>query len=350
MKTRFLALTVVLVMALALAVVGVANPARAQEAKLRIAVITPSLRADLAWSQSMIDALTAVQKEMGGEEKVEIAISENLFKVPDAAAAIRDYASQGYEIVIAHGTQYGASMFEVAAEFPETTFAWGTSTDYGKDKGLTNVFAYEARAEEGGYVNGVMAALLSKSGVVGVVGPVNAGDAKLYIDGFEAGAKATKAGLDVKKIFTESFGDIPKATEAAKTLIGQGADVLTGSAQQVPGAISEIQKAKGYWFGTQTNQAAGWEDTVVAVQVFDWVPVVKDMIESRKAGTKGGKAYEISLANGGLKIVFNDKVTLPAEVMKAGEDAIKAISDGTIVVPGSPKAAMEPTAEATKSN
>lgn len=345
MRNRLMALCVII--ALIFVSVSAFAPARAQD-KLRIAVITPSLRTDLAWSQSMWDALVAVQKEMG-EDKVELQISENLFSVPDAAAAMRDYASQGYNMVIAHGTQYGASMFEVAADFPETTFAWGTASDYGEAQGLKNVFAYEARAEEGGYVNGVMAALLSKSGVIGVVGPVNAGDAKLYIDGFTAGAKATKENIDVKVIFTESFGDTAKATEAAKTLISQGADVLTGSAQQVPGAITEIQKVKGYWFGTQTNQAEGWPDTVVSVQVFDWTGVLKDMIALREQGTLGGKAYAISLESG-LTMVFNDKVTLPEEVKKAADDTISKIIVGDIVVPGSPEAQMEATAEPTKSN
>ena len=108
-----------------------------------------------------------------------------MFVVDDAAAAIRDYASQGYNLVIAHGSQYGSSLQEIAPDFPNTSFAWGTTVDtFGK--GITNIYAYEARSEEGGYVNGVMAGKLSKS-VIGVVGPIETGDAKLYVDGFVAG-------------------------------------------------------------------------------------------------------------------------------------------------------------------
>ncbi|MEP7285998.1 MAG: BMP family ABC transporter substrate-binding protein, partial [Chloroflexota bacterium] len=210
-----------------------------------------------------------------------------------------------------------------------------------------NIFAYEARAEEGGYVNGVMAALLSKSGTIGIVGPIEAGDAKLYIDGFKQGALASgKIKPDgVKVIYTGSFGDTPKAAESAKTLISQGADVLTGSAQQVPGAISEIQKVKGYWFGTQTDQAAGWPDTVVAGQVYDWTNVLEDMITKRLEGTKGGVAYTISLKDGGEKIVFNDKTTIPDDVKKAAADAADKIESGDIMVVGNP--AMAATMEAT---
>ena len=65
----------------------------------------------------MYDGLKAVQAEMG-EENLEIAYSDSMFQVADAAAAIRDYASEGYDLVIAHGTQYGNSMFDVAAGLP----------------------------------------------------------------------------------------------------------------------------------------------------------------------------------------------------------------------------------------
>ncbi len=99
-------------------------------------------------------------------------------------------------------------MFEVAPDFPDTSFAWGTATDVGAEQGLENIFAYEARAEEGGYVNGVLAANLSQSGVLGVVGPVEAGDAKLYIDGFVAGANAANPDGQVNVSYTGSFGDI----------------------------------------------------------------------------------------------------------------------------------------------
>ena len=150
----------------------------------RIAVIMPSATTDMAFSQSMCGALQTVQKDMGGESALEIAYTENMFNVPDAAAAIRDYASQGFDIVIAHGSQYGSSVQEIAPDFPKTTFAWGTDVN---TFGLPNVYAYTAAAEQGGYVNGVLAAKLTKSKKIGVTGPVEVGDAKTYIDGFIQG-------------------------------------------------------------------------------------------------------------------------------------------------------------------
>ncbi len=350
MKTRFFAVSLALVLVLAMSSIGLPHSAQALQGTqaatmapltkpIKIAIILPSAKNDLAWSQAMYDSLIAVQKELGGPNMVKLTVIENMFKVPDAAANAQKFASEGYDIVMMHGTQYGASMFDVAAKFPEVSFAWGTSQDVGSDKGLKNIFAYESRAEEGGYVFGVMAAMLTKSNVLGVVGPVNAGDAKLYIDGFTQGAKATNDKVDVKVIFTQDFGDIAKATEAAKTLISQKADILTGSAQQVPGAITETQKAKLIWFSTDTDQSIKWPTTVAAAMVYDWKAMLEDMIATRASGSKGGKAYAISLKNGSLKLVFNSKVKVPDEVMKAAQDTMKKIMDGTIIVVGSPAAA-----------
>ena len=297
---------------------------------IRIAIIMPSSTTDMAWSQTMYDALKAVQAEMGGESAMEIAFTENMFNVADAAVAIRDYATDGNDIVIAHGTQYGNAMFDVAAEFPETTFAWGTAVDIGADKGLSNVFAYEAKAQEGGYVNGVIAAMLSQSGVIGVVGPVEAGDAKLYIDGFVNGVKATKPDTQVNVSYTGSFGDTALAAEAANTHVKAGADVLTGSAQQVVGAIGVAAENQVYWFGTQSNQSSLAPEYVVANQVYDWTGVVKDMLALRQEGTVGGKAYALTLSDG-LNVVFNEQVTVAEDVKAAAQAAIDGIKDGSIV-------------------
>ena len=309
-------ITTVLVLLLVISVLltgcQAAQPTAAvSKGPFKIAIVLPSPITDMAWGQAMYGVLKAVQKEM-------------------AAAALRDYATEGYNLVIAHGTQYGNSMFDVAKDFPGTSFAWGTAADTGASKNLKNVFAYEANAQEGGYVNGVIAAMLSKSGVLGVVGPVEAGDAKLYIDGFVAGATATKADIKVNISYTGSFGDTALAAEAANTHIAAGADVLTGSAQQGVGAIG-VAKSKGVkWLGTQSDQSSLAPDAVVATQVFDWTAVVKDMIDLHQKGTMGGKAYTLTLSNGGLKIVFNAGSPVPDDVKKAAEQAIQAIKDGKI--------------------
>ena len=296
-------------------------------APIRIAIVMPSATTDLAWSQSIYDALLRIQED-AGTDVVEIAFTEGMFNVTDAAAALRDYAADGYNLVIAHGTQYGSSLFEIAPDFPDTSFAYGTAVDFGADAGLENVFAYEARAEEGGYVNGVMAAALSESGVIGVVGPVEAGDAKLYIDGFVAGAMATNPDIVVNVSYTGSFGDTALAAEAANVHIDAGADILTGSAQQVVGAINVAKEAGVPWMGTQSDQSPLAPEIVVASQLYDWEPTLRDIIAKHQAGEVGGTAYKLTLENGGLVIDYADG--LDSAAVDAGETARAGVASGAI--------------------
>jgi basic membrane protein A len=294
----------------------------------RVAVVMPSATNDLAFSQSMFDALTRVQEEMGAEN-FEFVFSEGMFVVDDAAAAIRDYASQGYNLIIAHGSQYGSSLQEIAPDFPETSFAWGTTVD---TFGLPNIFAYEAASQEGGYVNGVLAATLSTSKIIGVVGPIETGDAKLYVDGFQAGVAATNPDVKVNVNYIGSFSDVALASEAAPTHISAGADALTGTAQMVVGAIGKAEESNVLWFGTQSNQTSLAPTIVVANQVYHWEGILNEMITLIKAGTLGGQAFTANLANGGEVMEFNPDYALPEDAKALAETTIAGIKDGSITI------------------
>ncbi len=290
---------------------------------LKVAVIAPSAPNDLAFTQSMVDALNTLK----GPESLEIAVSDNQFVVEDAAAAIRNYASQGYDLVIAHGSQYGGSVEQIAADFPDVSFAWGTAGD---TFGLDNVYAYSASSDQGGYVMGTMAAALSTSKVIGVVGPIEVGDAQLYVDGFKAGAEAADSSVKVRVNYTGSFSDTALAAEAARSFVAANADVMTGTAQMVVGAVGVAKENDVAWFGTQSNQTSLAPEVVVASQVYHWEVVLKQIIDNFRAGKLGGEAFDINLKNGGEVIEFNDAYSLPADVKAKGDETAAGIIDGSI--------------------
>lgn len=290
----------------------------------------PSAINDLAFSQSMYDALVKVQNDMG-KDKFQFAYSDNMFNVPDAAAALRDYASKGYDLVIAHGSQYGASLADIAPDFPKTAFAWGTAVDTFASKGVKNISAYTVASDQGGYVEGVMAAKLSKSGVVGAIGPVPAGDGQLTILGFVAGAKATSTSIKVlPPVFTNDFSNAALMSQAAQTMVQQGADVLTGTSQAVTGAIAVAKDKNVLWFGNQSAQTSLAPKVVVANQVYDWTPFLKQMITNTQNGTLGGQVMTGTLANKVLVIQYNPDFALPADVKALAEKTIAGLADGSI--------------------
>ena len=269
----------------------------AQDDVFRIAALMPSATNDLAFSQSMYDALVAIQEELG-EDAFEFTVQDSTFIVDDAAVALRDWASSGdYQLVIAHGSQYGPIVEELAAEFTDVSFAWGTRQD---TFGMDNVYSYAAGSEEGGYFNGVLAAHLTQTGVVGLVGPIEVGDGKLYADGFANGVASVSDEIDVNIVFIGSFSDVPLATEAAETHIANGADVLTGTAQMVVGPIAVAVDNDVLWFGSDASQDDLAEDIGVAFQIYKWEVLLLDMISNIQAGDLGGEYFKLTLENGGL--------------------------------------------------
>jgi basic membrane protein A len=285
---------------------------------IRVAIVAPSAENDLAFTQSIVegvDALTGV---------AEVQITPGTFVVEDAATAIRDYADDGFDLVIAHGSQYGGPLEEIAKDFPDTSFAWGTAED---TFGLPNVSSYTAASDEGGYVLGALAAMMCSK--IGVVGPIAVGDAKLYVDGFELGAKAN--GADVQVVYTESFSDTQLASETASAFVQNGADCLTGTAQMTVGAIGVAEQEGLFWFGTQSDQtSAAGDGVVIANQVYQWEVVLQGLVDDVANGRLGGNVYGIDLDNGGLTIDFG-AIDVTDEMNKTVADTTAAVVAGDVV-------------------
>jgi basic membrane lipoprotein Med (substrate-binding protein (PBP1-ABC) superfamily) len=309
--------------------VSVSSASSQPQAQLKVALIAPSAHNDLAFTQSMSHALGNMAKKYN----FELSVSENQFVVANAANIMRQYASQGYDLIIAHGSQYGGTVQQLAPQFPKTSFAWGTA---GTTYGLPNVYAYEAASEQGGYINGYIASLMSKSKVLGVIGPIAVGDAKLYVDGFVAGARAQSRKTVVNVAYTGSFSDPSLMAKQAEQFVAQKADVLTGSSQSVVGAINVARENNLKWFGTQWTQASLAPKNVIATQMYDWMVILNKIIPRVQSGKLGGIAYRITLKNGGEKIQFNKAAKTPKKVQDAANKVIARIVSGKLVIQTAP--------------
>ena len=320
MKKSTLVLLVVSVAALMLGVFTV----HADDV-FRVAMVMPSKINDYSFSQSMYEALMKLG-ETFPEGKFELQKSEDMFNVADAREAIRDYADMGFNLVVAHGSQYGTSLQEIAPDYPETAFAWGNGTDF---YGQPNITAYQARAEQGGYVLGEIAARFTNGAKLGVCGPVESGDAKTYIDGFKVGAK--KGGSEVSVTFTSSFSDVSAMAAAAEGHMDEGAVLLTGTSQSIPGAVSVVKERNGHWIGAQWDTIPLAENNVLASLVYDWTPILDDILAKMIDGVLGGSAYDLTFADGGLKIVWNtENIEIDPELIALADELAEKIVAGEI--------------------
>jgi basic membrane protein A len=316
---------------LALAAVLVALQAQAAgPAKVRIALIVESTVDDKGWCQAMHDAIGAVQKRLGPAQ-VEYSYTEKM-KPVDAGSAARQYASKGYDIVICHGAQYKNMVVEMAEEFPRTSFVFGTSTDAGQK----NVFTYMPQSEQTGYLNGLIAGLATKANVIGLVGPVDGGDAARYDRGFVLGVKAVNAKAEVKVAHTGSFGDFVKAGELAQTQLKAGADVLTGSSQQALGALRAVASTTDrpvWWLGQDVAQLSMPEGAkAIAACSYDYRAVVEAVLARRAAGVLGGENLPLNFANGGFVFQYNEKVgpVLTKEIRAKVDASLASLKAGQL--------------------
>lgn len=302
----------------------------APAAKVKIALIVESTVDDKGWCQAMHDAIKAVQAKHGAA-LVEYSYTEKM-KPVDAGAAARQYASSGFDIVIAHGAQYKNLILEMSEEFPKTSFAFGTSAEIGPK----NVFTYMPESEQTGYLNGLIAGMVTRSNVIGLVGPVDGGDAARYDRGFVLGVKAVNPKAQVKVAHTGSFGDFVKAGELAQADIKAGADVLTGSSQQALGALQAVAAYKEkpvWWVGQDTAQLAIPEAVrVIAAASYNYSAVVEQLIARRRAGVLGGENLPLTFQNGGFVYKFNDGVgpVLTKAIRAKVEEAEKAETAGKL--------------------
>ena len=304
----------------------------APKTKVKIALIVESTVDDKGWCQSMHDAITAVQKKYG-TALVEYSYSEKM-KPVDAGSAARQYVAKGFDIIICHGAQYKNLVLEMADDFPKTTFAFGTSGEIGPK----NVFTYMPESEETGYINGIIAGLVTRTNKIGLVGPVDGGDAARYNRGFILGVKAVNPNAVVQVAYTGSFGDFVKAAELAHTQIKAGADVLTGSAQPAMGALRAVAEYKDkpiWWLGQDTEQLKVPESyKVIAAASYAYAAVVEQLIDKRQSGVLGGEVIPLNFANGGFIYKFNDNVgpVLTADIRKQAEKALADITASKLTI------------------
>ena len=286
----------------------------ADEDALTIAVIYTSTIDDKGWNQDMHKGILAAQ-EMGYD--FEYSYIESV-ATADIANTLEQLAGE-YDIIIAHGSQFVTAVFEVAPQYPEQLFVAGTSDNVFTDS--PNVFTYMPQSEETGYVNGVIAGLMTQSNKVGVVGPIDSGDAARYVRGFLLGLASVNPECEFTVSFTGSFNDTTLASEYATTMMNSGCDVLVGPSQQAVGAIRAVAESDtAIWLGQTRVQIEDYPETVLSTAGYAYSSLIVSLFEYIANEVTGGVCIPMNYANEGFEYTFSDAI--PADVQEAAEAAL----------------------------
>ena len=308
--------------ALLAAVMLLAFACTAVAESVSIAIVYSDTVDDKGWCQSMDNG---VKNAIAKGYEIEYTPVESV-QVPDAPNTL-DQLAENYDIIIVHGAQFSAATTEIAAEYPDQVFALGTS-----DKILgDNIFTYMPMSEEPGYINGIIAAMTTKAGKVGIVGPTDGGDSARFIRGFVKALNETNPDVEYMLSWTGSFSDTVGAGDIGKTFIEAGCDVLVGPSQQAVGAIRNVDAAEGIiWVGQTTSQLIDFPNCVSAAADYDYSAVIIELIKRTTEGKKGAENIPLNYNNGGFIYTFSENTELMPEETKA---AAQAALDAMVAAP-----------------
>jgi simple sugar transport system substrate-binding protein len=177
----------------------------------------------------------------------------------------------------------------------------------------------------------VIAGGMTKSGVLGVVGSIPIPEVIRNIDSFTLGAQSVNPKVRVKVVWVNEWFNPPKETEAAQSLINDGADVLFQNTDS-SAVLQTAEKAGRYAFGWDSDMTAYGPKAHLASAVVNWGPYyVKATREVLDGTWKTGPRAWWGVKEGAIDLVsISDKV--PAD-LKDKVDKVKAgLKDGSYVI------------------
>ncbi len=289
-----------------------------------LAVLYPDTIDDKGWCQSMHKG---VMDAMAKGYEIDYTYVESV-QIPDAPNTL-DQMADMYDIILVAGGQFSAATIEVAEEYPDQIFVLGTNDQILGD----NIFTFVPMSEEPGYVNGVIAGMLTRNNKIGIVGPSDGADSARYVRGFVKALEDTnpEAAANYMLSWTGSFSDVVGAGDIGKTYIEAGCDVIVGPAQQGIGALRHVAAAEGItWVGQTFSQIEDFPSVVCSAADYDYSVIITSAIDRIAEGKTGGETIYLNYNNGGYVYTFSENTELMPEDVKA---AAQAVLDKLIATP-----------------
>lgn len=217
-------------------------------------------------------------------------------------------AAQENNIVVAVGWEF-TQIKEVAKEYPDVKFVWVDNVVYDVES-CSNLVCLTYRQNEGSFLTGYIAAKLSQSNAVGVVGGEETNVVNDFIVGFEQGAKYANDGISVYTEYIGEYEDAEKAYAAANRLYAQGADIIYEVAGRAGQGVFKAAKESGFTaIGVDIDQKIALPDydEVIACSmkkdiggsIYD---LVSDYIESGE--WNGGCEESLGIEDGYISVVY----------------------------------------------
>ncbi|WP_077307949.1 BMP family ABC transporter substrate-binding protein [Terribacillus halophilus] len=207
--------------------------------------------------------------------------------------ALQELASEGMNIIITLEAEAGEAVAEQAKANPDITYI-----SFGTDLKAKNLYGYQFHTEEAGYLAGVTAATITKSGKTGFIGESDSP----YLTGFKKGIENTNS--DTELLVRETSPDDQRAgNELSKELLKEGADVLFADPGKAGKAmIAQAALAHVYAIGAGGDQAYLEPDAVVTSAMLRVDHVIFELLKLNDKGEDLPSDTNVGLEEQGVEL------------------------------------------------
>jgi basic membrane protein A len=310
---------IVIAAAIALFAVGAATLAAPAAEKLKVGFIYLGPVGDFGWTYQHEVGRQGLVKALG--DKIDTTYLENVNEGPDSERSIEQLARTGHQLIFTTSFGYMDPTIKVAGRYPKVDFEHATGF-----KRAANVSTYSGRFYEGRYIQGQIAAKMSKTGVLGYIVSFPIPEVISGINATMLGALSVNPNIKVKIIWVSTWFDPGKEADAAKALADQGADVLMQHTDS-PAAMQIASQRGLLAFGQDSDMIKFGPKSQLTAIVDNWAPYYVQRVNDVLNGT-----WKSTDTWGGLKstlVVMAPYTNMPDDVKKMAMDTEAAIKAGT---------------------
>lgn len=301
-------------------------PAQTSGKGFKVAYLPCGRVNDQSWSQAGYEGVQAAQKELG----VETAYSESV-PVADIETAARDYASRGYNLVLLHCATFTDAGLRVAKEFPKTIFTV-TSAFTVPD----NVISINLQQQQGTFLAGVLAGLVTKTNRLGAVLSYNTLGFNRQSEGFRLGARFVNPKIELAVTYLNNAEDAAKAKEAALAQYDTGIDVILAATDQAASGVFRAGDERGrYVIAEYADQNARAPKAILGSVVFTQSHIISGIIKQAVSGSAKGHVMEPGVKEGVGTLVQNTELMakIPAEARECMNLVLQSFNEGKMKIP-----------------
>jgi basic membrane lipoprotein Med (substrate-binding protein (PBP1-ABC) superfamily) len=232
---------------------------------------------DQSWNAGAYRGLLRIRDSLGA------AVSNIETKTPaEFEDNFRQYGAQGYALVFGHGFEYQDAAKRVAPEFPKTVYVTTSGTSTGP-----NLAGISFGFNEPSYLAGMMAAAMTRSNRLGVIGGTELPPVVESFAAFESGARAVKPNVSIVTSFVGNWDDVSAGKEQALAQLSRGVDVIFQNADAAGLGVFQAARERRnvYVIGSNSNQNGVAPEVTLGSVVIDLPLAFLTIAKKVKGGT-----------------------------------------------------------------